>query len=125
MQALFFKKHTHVDPKMIAIEKEEITAKTNEIVEKVALLVNSDEIVKTFYKHFPETVERLHNSEQPSNTKDLSEETLTKIIKKFKKHSSIIKIKSKYLIQEAFSFQPVFIKDVEKIIKNIPSKKTP
>ena len=48
---------------MIAIEKEEITAKTNEIVEKVALLVNSDEIVKTFYKHFPETVERLHSSE--------------------------------------------------------------
>ena len=42
---------------------------------------------------------------------------------KFKNHPSVLKIKNKYLIQEKFSFQPVSVKDVEKIIKNIPSDK--
>ena len=48
---------------------------------------------------------------------------VTKIIKKFKNHPSVPKIKSKYLIQEKSSFQPVSVKDVENIIKNIPSNK--
>ena len=51
-------------------------------------------------------------------------ETLTKIIKKFKNHLSVVKIKSKYLIEENSSFQPVSVKDVESVIKNIPSNKT-
>ena len=48
---------------------------------------------------------------------------MTKIIKKFKNHPSVLKIKSKYLTQEKFSFQPVSVKDVENIIKNIPRNK--
>ena len=48
---------------------------------------------------------------------------VTKIIKKFKNHPSVLKIKSKYLIQETFSFHPVSVKDVENIIKNISSNK--
>ena len=51
-------------------------------------------------------------------------ETLTKIIKKFKNHLSVVKIKSKYLIEENSSFQPVSVKNVESVIKNIPSNKT-
>ena len=48
---------------------------------------------------------------------------MTKIIKKSKNHPSVLKIKSKYLIQEKFSFQPVSVKDVGNIIKIIPSNK--
>ena len=87
------------------------------------MLVNNDEITKTFNKHFAETVEKLSTFEWPSTNEDLSEEMVTKIIKKFKNHPSVLKIKSKYLIQEKFSSQPVSVKDVENIIKNIPSNK--
>ena len=52
-----------------------------------------------------------------SNKEDLCEETLTKIIKKFKNHSRIIKIKSKHF------FQHVSVKDVENVMKNILSNK--
>ena len=87
------------------------------------MLVNNDEIAKTFNKHFAETVERLNTFEWPSNIKDLTEETRTKIIKKFKNHPSTVKMRNEYLIKEKFSFQPIFVKDVENVIKNIPSNK--
>ena len=48
---------------------------------------------------------------------------MTKIIKRFKNHLSIVIIKSKHLIQEKFSFQPVSVKDVENVIKSIPRNK--
>ena len=87
------------------------------------MLVNNDEIAKTFNKYFAEAIEKLNTFEWPSNNGDLTEETLTKIIKKSKNHQSIVKIKNKYLTQEKFSFQPVSVKDVENVIKNIPSNK--
>ena len=68
-------------------------------------------------------VEKLNTFGLPSNNEDLIEEALTKIIKKFKNHPSIVKIKNKYLIKEKFSFQPVSVKDVENVIKNVPSNK--
>ena len=34
-----------------------------------------------------------------------------------------MKIKSKYAIQETFSVEPVTVKDVENIIKNVPNNK--
>ena len=120
----FSNKHPHGDSKIILIEKEEITTNTNETVENETSLVNNDEIAKTLNKHFSETVEKLNTFEWPSNNEDLTEETLTKIIKKFRNLPSIVKIKSKYLIEEKFSFQPVFVKDVENVIKNIPGKNT-
>ena len=120
----FSNKRAHGDSKIILIEKEEMTTNTNEIVEKETLLVNNDETPKTFNKHFAETVEKLSTFEWLSTNGDLTEETAIKIIKKFNNHPSVPKIKSKYLIQEKFSFQPVSVKDVENIIKNIPSNKT-
>ena len=105
------------------LKKEKITTNTNEIVEKETLLVNNDEIAKTFNKHFPKTVGKLNTFEWPSNNEDLTEEILTKIVKKFKNHPSIVKIKSKYLIKEKFSFQPVSVKDIKNVIKNIPNNK--
>ena len=68
------------------------------------MLVNNDEIAKTFNKHFAETVEKLSTFEWPSNNEDLTEETLTKIIKKFMNHPSIVKIKNKYLIKKNLLF---------------------
>ena len=47
-------------------------ATTNEIVEKETLLVNNDEIAKTFNKHFVETVEKLNVFEWPSNNEALT-----------------------------------------------------
>ena len=119
----FSNKRAHGDSKIILIEKEEITTNANDIGEKETLLVNNDEIAKTFNKHFAETVEKLSTFEWPSTNKDLTEETVTKIIKKFKNYPNVLKIKSKYLIQEKFSFQPVSVKDVENIIKKIHSNK--
>ena len=80
------------------------------------MLENNDEIAKTFNKHFAETVEKLNTFEWPSNNEVLTEETL-------KNHTSIVKIKNKYLITEKFSFQPVSVKDVENVIKNVPCNK--
>ena len=48
---------------------------------------------------------------------------MTKTIKKFKNHPIIVKIKNKYLIKEKLSFQPISVKDVKNVIKNIPSNK--
>ena len=70
-----------------------------------------------------ETVGKLNTFEWPSNKEDLTEEMLTKIIKKLENQPSIVKIKSKYLIQKMFSFQLVSVKNVENVIKNIPSNK--
>ena len=74
-------------------------------------------------QNIAEHLEKLNTFEWPSNNEYLTEETLTKIIKKFKNHPSIVKIKNKYLIKEKSSFQPVSVKDVENVIKNIPSSK--
>ena len=90
-------KHVNADSKIILDEKEEITTNTNEIVENETLLVTNDEIAKTFNKHFAKTLEKLNTFEWPSNNEHLTEETLTKIIKRFKKHPSIIKIKNKWV----------------------------
>ena len=86
-------------------------------------MVNNHEIAKIFNKHFSETVKEINTFEWHSNNEELTEETLTKIIKKFRNHPSIVKIKNKYLIKETFCFQPVSVKDVENVIKNIPSNK--
>ena len=117
----FSNKHTNSDSKIILIEKDEITTNTNQIVEIEALLGNNGEIGKSFNKHFAETVEKLNSFEWPSNNEDLTKETLTKIIEKLKNHSCIVKSKSKSLMQ--VKVQPVLVKYVEKIIKNIPNKK--
>ena len=59
----FSKKHAHGDSKIILIEKEDITNNSNEVIKKETLLVNNDEIAKTFDKHFAETVKTLNTFE--------------------------------------------------------------
>ena len=117
----FSNKHAHGDFKIILIEKEKITNNSNEVIKKETLLVSSDEIAKTFNKHFAENVETLNTFEWASNNTDLLNDQLTAIIKKFRNNPSIIKLKSKYNFPEKFSFKPVPVKSVESIIKNIPN----
>ena len=121
----FSNKHAHGDSKIILIEKENIIINKNEVVQKETLLVNNDEIAKALNNHFSETVEKLNTFKWPFNEKyeNIHNEKLTTIIKKFENHPSIMKIKSKYTIQEMFSLKPVTVKDVENIIKNIPKNK--
>ena len=120
----FSNKHAHGDSKIILIEKENIIINKNEVARKETLLVNNDEIAKALNNHFSETVEKLNVFKWLFNEKyeNIHNEKLTTIIKKFENHPSIMKIKSKYTIQEMFSVKPVTVKDVENIIKNIPKK---
>ena len=110
----FSNKHAHGDSKIILIEKENIITNKNEVVQKETLLVNYDEIAKTLDNHFSETVKKLNTFEWPSNEKyeNVHNEKRTTIIKKFENHSSIMKIKSKYAIQEKFSIKAVTVKDM-------------
>ena len=59
----FSDKHAYGDSKIILIEKEEITNNSHEVIKKETLLVNNDEIAKTFNKHFAEAVETLNSFE--------------------------------------------------------------
>ena len=71
-------------------------------------------------------LERFHCTfKWPFNEKyeNINNENITTMIKKFESHLSIMKIKSKYAIQEKFSVKPIIVKDVENIIKNIPGNK--
>ena len=57
--------------KIIFIEKEKITNNLNNAIKKETLLVDNDEITKTFNKHFAETVETLNTFQRPSNHTNL------------------------------------------------------
>ena len=70
-------------------------------------------------------MEKVNKFKWSSNEKieNINNEKLTTIINKFETHPSIMKIKSKYAIQEKFSVKSVTVKDVENTIKNIPNIK--
>ena len=70
-------------------------------------------------KHIAETVEKVMKKHW------IRQKKININIKKINIHQSVVKIKSKYLKQGKFSFQPVSVKDAEKIIKNISSNKAP
>ena len=87
------------------------------------IIVKNDEIAKVFSKYFSETVEKLNIFEWRSCETKNTEDQLTDIINKYKSHPSIKKIKSNYTIKQKFSFKPVTVKDIENVIKNIPTNK--
>ena len=70
-----------------------------------------------------ETVHKLNIFEWPSCETEYTEDQLTNMINKYKSHPSIKKIKSNYTIKQKFSFKPVTVKDIENVIKNIPTNK--
>ena len=84
------------------MEKENIVANKNEVMQKENLLVNNDEMAKTLNNHFSETVAKLNTFKWPFHEKyeNIHNEKLTAIVKKLENHPSIMKIKRKYAIQE-------------------------
>ena len=80
-------------------------------------------MVKIFNINFSETVDKLNNFEQPSCETEDAKDQLANIINKYKNHPSIKKIKSNYTIKQKFSFKPVTVKNIENVIKNIPTNK--
>ena len=76
-----------------------------------------------FNKIFSETVVKLNIFKWPSCETEYTEDQLTNIIKKYKSHSSIKKIKSNYTIKQKFFIKPVTVKDIQNVIKNIPTNK--
>ena len=119
----FSNKHAHGESKIILIEKENVTLASNEVAENEKLIVKNDEIAKIFNKHFSETVDKLNIFEWPSCESEYTEDQLTNIINKYKSHPSIKKIKSNYTIKQKFSFKPVTVKDIENVMKNVPTNK--
>ena len=109
--------------KIILIEKKNVILTSNEVVENEKLIVKNDEITKIFNKYFSGTVDKLIIFEWPSCESEYTEDQLTNIINKYKSHPSIKKIKSNYTIKQKFSFKPVTVKDIENVIKNIPTNK--
>ena len=105
------------------IEKENVIRTSNEVVENEKLIVKNDEIAKIFNKHFSETVGKLNIFEWSSCETEYTEDQLTNTINKYKSHLSIKKIKSNYTIKQKCSFKPVTVKDIENVIKNIPTNK--
>ena len=53
-------------------------------MKKEILVVNNDEIAKTFNKHFGETVETLNTSEWPLNNTDLLNDNLLLLLTNFR-----------------------------------------
>ena len=53
-------------------------------MKKEILVVNNDEIAKTFNKHFAETVETLNTSEWPLNNTDLLNDNLLLLLTNFR-----------------------------------------
>ena len=121
----FSNKHAHGESKIILIEKENATLTGNDVAESEKLIVKNDEIAKTFDKHFSETVDKLKIFELPSGESEYTEDQLTNIVNKYKSHPSIRNIKRNYTIKQKqkFSFKPITVKDIENVIKNIPTNK--
>ena len=119
----FSNKHTHGECNIILIEKENVILNNNEVVKNTQLIVKNDEIAKIFNKYFSETVDKLNIVEWPSRETGGTEDQLTDIINKYKSHPSIKKIKSNYTIKQNFASKPVTVKDIENVIKNIPTNK--
>ena len=69
------------------------------------------------------TVDKLNTFEWPSFESEYIEDQLTNIINKYKSHPSIKKIKSNCSIKQRFYFKPVTVKDIENVMKNIPTNK--
>ena len=85
------------------------------------LILKNEEIAKTFNDYFGAIVDNLdlHHWEDrtssPSNTSD----KINDIIKNYEKHPSICNIKTKYRGISNFSFRPVSVEEVKKIIRDL------
>ena len=90
------------------------------------LILKNEEIAITFNDYFSAIVDSLNldhwedKTSPPSSTSDKINDN----IKNYEKHPSICKIKTKCKGINSFSFQPVSVEEVKKIIRDLKTKKT-
>ena len=84
------------------------------------LILKNEEIAKTFNYYFGAIDDNLdlnhweNKTSFPSNTSD----KINDIIKNYEKHTTICNIKTKYRGISNFSFRPVSVEEVKKIIRD-------
>ena len=105
------------------IKKENIILNSHEVAKNEKLIVRNEKIVKIFNKYFSETVDKLNIFEWPSCETEGTQDQLTDIINEYKGHPSIKKVRSNYTIKLKKNFKPVTVKDIENVIKDIPTNK--
>ena len=86
---------------------------------------NENDLVEMFNTHYINIVEKTSGSPPEASFSDISDqkEVIEKIIKKYEKHPSILKIKKKLNIFERFDLPKATVKDINKLIKQIDIKK--
>lgn len=90
---------------VILIKNERLLTIQMKLPKRKTLLVNNDQIAKTFIEYLAETVEMLNTFEWPSNNRDLLNVQLTAIIIKFQKNP-----RANITFIKEFSFKRVPVK---------------
>ena len=95
------------------------------LVEDGELISNDIQVAETFNTYFSNSNESLGITENKLllNPVDVSDSTITKCIKKFEAHPSVISIKNHVNVQCRFEFLPVTVEDMEKELGALNSKK--
>ena len=93
--------------------------------DKEGLILKEMEVVREFNIYFQSITLSLGFSKCPNSSASLNEPyPVERIVKKYKNHPSLKKIKSKYITVKAFSFQPVTPKDVLDVISTLLDTKS-
>ena len=89
------------------------------------LILKNEEIVKTFNDYFGAIVDNLdlHHWEDKTSTPSNTSDKINDIIKNYEKHPSICNIKTKYRGISNFSFRPVSVEEVKRIIRDLKTNK--
>ena len=105
----FPNKHSHGGSKITLIENDRIISENNKIA-------------KTFNTYFESVTDSLNLFEWIGESIN-SNDKIEKILFKFSKHPSTLKIKQKVKINRKFSFQSVSEDTVKNVVKSLPSDK--
>ena len=85
------------------------------------LIFKNEETAKTFNGYFSAIVDNLnlHHWEDKTSLPSSTSDKTNDIIKNYEKHPSNCKIKAKYRGISSFSFRPVSVEEVKKIIRDL------
>ena len=89
------------------------------------LILKNKEIAKTFNDYFSAIVDNLnlHHWEDKTSPPSSTSDKINDIIKNYEKQPNICKIKSKCSGISSFSFRPVSVEEVRKIIQDLKTNK--
>ena len=89
------------------------------------LILKNEEIAKTFNDYFVAIVDNLdlHHWEDKTSSPSNTSDKINDIIKNYEKYPSICNMKTKYRGIGNFSFRPVSVEEVKKIIRDLKTKK--